>query len=225
VRVSEGEIDLILERCRSLSGAKGNYLEADFIRNLFLTVLDFQMHGRSVEKAIQFYTDHAWDKIRSIDELQALLSMYPDDKDGNTEVAQVLWGNKHWTRIGLLRRLVEFFKELRIENQERLRDWATTSDYNRDFKGRIPGMGLAIYNWLVMRQGVEKVKPDVHLHRFVKNTIGRTFSDADLADTLQEVARRMSLKAYELDWRIWEHQRGQGWTVPPAASTTSIEAQ
>ncbi len=82
MRVSEDEIDLILERCRSLSGAKGNYLETDFIRNLFLTVLDFQMRGRSVEKAIQVYTAHAWNKIRGIDELQALLSMYPMTRTG-----------------------------------------------------------------------------------------------------------------------------------------------
>ena len=85
-----------------------------------------------------------------MDQLEELLSKYPDDKDGNTTIAQYLWGNKHWTRVGLLRRLVAFLRGLQIDNQERLRDWATRSDYDRDFKGKIPGMGLAIYNWLVM---------------------------------------------------------------------------
>jgi hypothetical protein len=49
------ELDRLTRLCEALPPAKGNYLETDFMRNLLLTVLDFQMHGRGVENAINFY--------------------------------------------------------------------------------------------------------------------------------------------------------------------------
>jgi hypothetical protein len=33
-------------------------------------------------------------------------------------------------------------------------------------------LGLAAYKWLTMRLGVETVKPDVHVHRFVESAVG-----------------------------------------------------
>ena len=70
-------------------------------------------------------------------------------------------------------------------------------------------MGLAIYKWLLMRQGVETIKPDVHLKRFVGSTISRSdFKDQELIVVLEEVARQLGVKSYELDWSIWEYQRG-----------------
>ncbi|MEO0080898.1 MAG: hypothetical protein ABIL25_01230 [candidate division WOR-3 bacterium] len=73
--------------------------------------------------------------------------------------------------------------------------------------GRIKGLGYAVYQWLVMRLGVESVKPDVHVLRFVARTIGRKLSPEDTVALVRQVARDMKLKAYELDWRIWEYQR------------------
>jgi len=87
--------------------------------------------------------------------------------------------------------------------------WANTSDFERDFKGKIPGMGYAIYQWLVMRQGIETVKPDVHLRRFVESIVHHEFTDYELVGELEKVARQLGLKAYELDWRIWEYQRSK----------------
>jgi hypothetical protein len=208
--ISTEEIDRLTDLCKKLSPAKGNYLETDYVRNLLLTVLDFQMQGVVVEKAIRFYIDNRWSDIRTLDQLETILERYPDDKDGNISVALYLWNNRHWTRVGLLRRLVQFFRATNVTTQEALRDWAANSQFDRDFKGRIKGMDLAIYNWLIMRQGVETVKPDVHLHRFVERALEHRVSDADLICALEDVARRMSLKAYELDWRIWEFQRGSG---------------
>jgi hypothetical protein len=58
-----------------------------------------------------------------------------------------------------------------------------------------------------MRQGVETIKPDVHMRRFVESIVHRSPTDDELAKAFEKVARLLCLKAYELDWRIWENQR------------------
>lgn len=213
--VTPCELDILVAKCRTLPPAQGMYLEHDYVTNLFLTVLDFQMHRRAVENAAAHYRRKLWDQVRTFEDLDRLLRRYPDDKAGNTEVAVHLWGYCLWTRVALLRKLLQYFDSNGIRTQEALARWARTSDYVLDFAGKVPGMGYAIYQWLVMRQGVETVKPDVHLRRFVSAALGREVGDRGIVESLEEVAWRLGLKAYELDWRIWEHEQG---AAPAAAA-------
>jgi hypothetical protein len=57
-----------------------------------------------------------------------------------------------------------------------------------------------------MRLGVESVKPDTRLRRFVETTIGRKVSDPEIVSGLIEVAQRLGITARQLDWAIWESQ-------------------
>ena len=73
------------------------------------------------------------------------------------------------------------------------------------------GMGRchAVFNWLVMRQGIETIKPDVHVRRFVEGATDVTgLSDERIVALVVEAARRLGLKPYQLDWAIWEAGRG-----------------
>jgi len=83
--VRSDEYRALLERVQSLPPADGMYLESDFIQNLLLTVLDFQMHGTSVEKAMAHYQTHRWTELRTLDDLEALLAKHPDDKESINE--------------------------------------------------------------------------------------------------------------------------------------------
>jgi hypothetical protein len=58
-----------------------------------------------------------------------------------------------------------------------------------------------------MRQGVDTVKPDVHVRHFAESALGRPLSDTDVIEVVVAAAQSMGVKAYELDWRIWEFQR------------------
>ena len=71
-------------------------------------------------------------------------------------------------------------------------------------------LGLAAYKWLTMRLGVQTVKPDVHLHRFVESTVGHPVADIELIRALETVAHRIGRPAVRLDWAIWEYQRASG---------------
>lgn len=123
--------------------------------------------------------------------MQGLLAQFSDDRDGNSRVAQYLWGNNHWVRVQWLRGLVCFLADEGLQSQEALKAWAERSDYEKDFKGRVKFLGPAAYRWLLMRLGVDTVKPDVHLRRFVERVVGHSVGDDELVRVVSEAPRRL----------------------------------
>lgn len=204
---TSAEFSALLERCRALPPAQGNYLLNDYVENILLTVLDFQMQTPTVEKAAKHFQDTVKSQVRDFADLKNLLARFPNDQAGNTQAAQYLWGYNLWTRVCLLRRLLGFLGERGIITQEKLKEWAFQSDFQRDMAGKVKGIGFGIYKWLVMRQGVETIKPDIWVHRFLTQSIGRNLSDVETVNILEAAAKETGMKAYELDWRIWESQR------------------
>ena len=167
--ITEKEVLLLLDQCRKLPPAKGVYLEHDYIINLFLTVLDFRIKVNLVQAAIGHYKAKHWKEIRTFVDLDIFLQKHNDNVNENTEAALYLWGSRYWTRLSLLRRLMDYFQSAHVLTQQELMKWARESNYTRNFKGRIPGMAVAVYQWLVMRQGVETVKPDIHKAVYSEN--------------------------------------------------------
>ena len=101
-----------------------------------------------------------------------------------------LWNYHHWRRAQELRGLVAYFRERDVTDLASLRAWAEGST-SKDFVGHIKGLGPTVYQWLVMRAGVETIKPDVHVLRFVSAAIGRPVNEAEAVHALEEVAGRL----------------------------------
>jgi hypothetical protein len=205
---------------KALAPAASPFIEEDYVMNLLETVLDYMLQTTVVIKALEYFRANRWDEVRTLDELDAVLSRYPDDQGGNTALAVYLWGYKLWTRAQQLRGLASYLRSIGVLDQETLRAWARQSEFRRDFEGRVKGLGPAVYQWLVMRQGVDTVKPDVHVRRFTEAAVGRPLSDADLIEVVTRAARELGIKAYELDWRIWEASRGGSLPHPASARRT-----
>jgi hypothetical protein len=96
--IDEADVERVADAARGLEPAKSAYLEDDFVKNLLETVLDYQMHTTAVVKALEYFTANRWNDVRTIDDVEAVLSRYPDTQSGNTELARYLWGNNHWRR-------------------------------------------------------------------------------------------------------------------------------
>lgn len=217
--LTEEEMERLVAECQGLPAAEGGYASEnfapynDYMTNVLLTVLDLQMHNVAVNNSIDHYRERRWDEIRLLDDLEEVLARFPDTREGNIETAQYLWGNKHWTRIGWLRGFVRFLREGDLTTQEALKAWAIQCDFDRDFRGRVKNLGIAACQWLRMRLGVDTVKPDVHIHRFVKRATGRTLSDSDAVRAIEEASKRLGMRARALDGVIWETQRGAPGTI------------
>jgi hypothetical protein len=93
---------------------------------------------------------------------------------------------------------------LGVRDYRSLRRWARDSNYETHFKGRVNGLGFAVYKWLVIRLGVETVKPDSRLKRFLRRATRREFSNSEVVAILERIARDMGWGAHILDWAIWE---------------------
>ena len=205
--LDEDELSKLETRCRAVPITENEYVATDFVAALLETVMDYQNATTTVERAGKYFEAHRWDEVRSLDDLEQVLARFPADREGNDELAQYLWGYHHWRRAQELRGLVAYFRDRDITDLEALRAWARASS-ERDFTGHIKGLGPTVYQGLVMRAGVETVKPDVHVVRFVTSATGRVVNELEAVDALEEVARRLELSPRTLDWSIWEYQRG-----------------
>jgi hypothetical protein len=222
--ISAVDIEKVVSAAGGLPPAANTYVEDDFVKNLLETVLDYMLQTQVVVKALEYFRDNRWEEVRTLDDLERLLERFPDDREGNTALAQHLWGYNLWTRAEQLRGLVRYFRSIGVGDQERLREWAHSSNFEDDFKGCVKGLGPAVYQWLVMRQGVDTVKPDVHVRRFAEAAVGRPLNnDGEVIAVMTQAAQRLGIKAYELDWRVWEASRGGAlpYPEPPAAAEVS----
>ncbi len=195
--------------------ATEEYVDDDLITCLLATVVDFQTQTTAVERALRHYQEHRFSEVRTLGDLEDCFDRLPDSKAGNETLAEWLFGYRLWTRAGLLRSLVRYLRAEGIDDFDGLQAWAVRSDFRRDFEGRVQyraegrtyGLGAAVYNWLVMRLGVETVKPDVRLRRFVEGAVRRRVSDSEIIEAITEAARRLGLSPRQLDWAIWQAGR------------------
>jgi hypothetical protein len=211
MNVTQSEYQTLIEGCKNLPKPTGHTLINDYLENLLYTVLDFRMQGQVVERSVNHYRHNVPEQagIKDFESIKALLTRYPNDREGNRQAAQFLWGNNHWTRVELLRRFIQYFESQGIKTQVDLREWARRVSFERDFKGKVRGAGLGIFKWLVMRQGVETIKPDVWVHRFIEETIGRRLKNEEAVEVLENVAQEVGVGAYNLDLAIWEYRRNR----------------
>jgi hypothetical protein len=202
--VTDAEVARLAAAASRLPAATASALEDDFLTNLFVTVLDYMLRTSTVLAALEHFRRNRRDEVRTIDDLDRVLASFPADQVGDTALAIHLWGYRLWTRAGQLRDLVRFFRDVGVVDAATLQAWAHASEFERDFAGRVKGLGRAVYQSLLMRQGIDTVKPDVHLRRFGEAAVGRPLGDSDLIELTTRAARRLGVPAADLDYRIWE---------------------
>jgi hypothetical protein len=202
--IDETDVERVADAGRGLPAVAASLAEEDFGTSLLVTVLDYQQQTPVVRRALEHFRSERADQIATIDDLERVMGRFADDQEGNVALALHLWGYRLWTRAHQLRDLCAYFRGIGVVDEASLRAWAHASEFRADFEGHVKGLGRAVYESLVMRQGVETVKPDVHVRRFAEAAVGRRLSDADLVEVVIRAARLLGLKPYELDWRIWE---------------------
>jgi hypothetical protein len=101
--LSAAEYSRLRKACSKLENGP-DYRVNDYVTNLNNTVLDFQMKSPVVGAALKYFKKTH--KIRTHFELRRLIDSFPSTKDGNRNLARVLWNNGHWTRAAFLRELL-----------------------------------------------------------------------------------------------------------------------
>ena len=230
-QLTSEELRRLVDAARLLPEAVGTYLDDDYVICLLSTVVDYQLRTAAVERALEHFRGRRRSEVTTHEDLERLFARFADDRVGNTALAEYLWGLKLWTRAALLRRLAAYFAAQGVKDLQGLRRWAESSDFKRDFEGKVRfsngattfGLGYAIFNWLTMRLGAQGVKPDVHVRRFVESALGRRLSDPDVVAAVTQTAAVLGITPRDLDWRIWE-ARGAGTVDPGPGHAGGVEA-
>jgi hypothetical protein len=181
--VSRKRYRRLLEKCRDLPPTD-LFIIKDYVTNLLITVLDLRLETTTVERALQYYRANCASQVGTFAELKLLLESGIPDRD----IARRLCGYGYGNRIATLRGFVQFLESIGVTSQSALEAWARAADFERDFKGRVSGLAYAAFKWLVMRLGVDTIKPDVHVLNFVATTLGFRLNDAEAVSILERVA-------------------------------------
>ena len=104
--LTNAELEALEHACQRIALSSFEFVADDYIVALFDTVLDYQNQAAAIQKAEDHYRAELYREIRTLDDLEAVLERFPEDRDGNDELAQYLWGNHHWRRAQELRGLV-----------------------------------------------------------------------------------------------------------------------
>jgi hypothetical protein len=204
--LDEGELAMLEAACRNVPIVEHDEVATDYVAALLDTVMDYQNSPTAVDRAGKHFAEHRSSEIRTLEDLEDTLAAFQSDKGGNDRLAMHLWGYHHWRRAQELRGLVAYFRDRDLTDLHELRSWAATST-PEDFVGAIKGLGPTVYQGLLLRLGVDTVKPDVHLLRFVANAVGRPVGEPETVGALEQIAVRLGVRPRTLDWSIWELQR------------------
>ena len=207
--LSQEQFQQLVIHCAELPFIQTDHWEADYIVDVMQTVLDFQMQVGTVETSLNYFRTSVQKQhqIYTHEQLLALLSRYPDTKAGNLAASQLLWNNKHWVRLELLRRFLPFLAEKKLTDQPSLTAWAKQADFERDFKGQVKGLGIAVFHWLLIRSGADSIKPDVWVINFAKRVIGKRLSEKVLIQTFKAVAPLVGETLETIDVTIWYFEK------------------
>jgi hypothetical protein len=183
--------------------------EADYINQVLETPINFQMRVEVVIKALNHFRQNVQVQhgIHTFHELKQALARFPDTELGNKECANWLFGNNHWTRVELLRRFMAFLDRNKLTDLNTLTVWAQQVNFERDFKDQVKGMGLAVFNWLLLRLGVQIIKPDVWVLNFGERVLGKPIQDERLLNALMEIAPLIGESPIDIDRTLWHHER------------------
>ena len=206
--LTKREVQKLRTECNKLEDGT-DYRVNDYVTNLLNTVLDFQMKVRPLSTAMEYYEEnHGY---RTHKKLKSFIETFPNTKKGNLRLANALWNNNHWSRAKFLRMLLTEFENRGIKGQQSLKKWISKADFETHIKGQFKtkehSIGIALFQWLRLRLGVDTVKPDVHIVNFATNAVGRKVSQQEALDSLLEVAEQTNRKASLLDAAIWHYQK------------------
>ena len=183
--------------------------ETDYVHDVLQTVLDFHMQSTVVEDALMYFRNQV-QRQHGIDDhlrLKTVLANFPDTTDGNKAASVFLWNNKHWTRTICLRRFLSFLESVGATDQAALRAWAHKAKFESDFRGQVKGLGIAVFQWLLLRCGVDTIKPDVWVINFVERVVGKKFPERVLVTTFEKIAPLVGETLETIDVTIWYYEK------------------
>ena len=143
--------------------------------------------------------------VQQVSELADLMASYPTPYEF---IQQELNYNSEW-KARILQSVVRYVckiveEESTASEEEVLQQWATRSKPQECYILKIKGFKLAGFQYLRMLFGADTAKPDVHIIRFLSDTLNRGVSDIESLLLLEAASERVGISVRAVDSFIWK---------------------
>lgn len=152
-----------------------------------------------VRGAVERWRSH---RGKNLDDLGALAGGDPDALQSVLKNEQTLPGGVrkveaiHRAAAALMAAGVRHAAELDVQDPE----------HRAAYLG-VPGLGPVTWNYLGMLLGVDGIKADTWILRFMRRALGRPCTPTEADALLRAAAAQLGVKATMLDYAIWNHKR------------------
>ena len=144
-------------------------------------------------------------EITTLASLLELIESYPTPFDFSKKELNYSDETRATILVGVLKALLHVQKAFKdSEETSRLKAWAHSvkpTDYE---KFGVRGFGLSGFQYLRMLFGVQTVKPDVHIRRFVSDAVGRSVGDEEALVLIEAAGKHLKWPLSRLDYAIWD---------------------
>ncbi len=214
--VTPEDFQLLLIATADLPFLHQTRAKTDYMEDVMETTLNLHIQEPVVINALNYFKRHhnpppshqsQSSVISTHWQLVNVLNGFADTKEGNKAAAQFLWGNFHWTRVELLRKFLVFLSSINVTDQPSLHAWAKQADFERDFQGKVRGLGIAVFHWLLIRCGVPSVKPDIWVISFAQRVLGKRVSEKKLVQAFTEIAPLIGESMQTIDLTLWYFEK------------------
>ncbi|MGH8529754.1 MAG: hypothetical protein ACRETN_07915 [Nevskiales bacterium] len=130
-------------------------------------------------------------------------------------LSNALWKNREWQKAHQLTQFAEYLsnwcnKFYPDETETNaFKKWAAAVP-KEQFIGKIKGLGPRAYEQLLWYiEGINSIKLDRHVAKFLRASLGPSVSESDGIAALKAVAGQMGVSATSLDARIWDYMQAQ----------------
>jgi hypothetical protein len=143
-------------------------------------------------------------ELHTCSQLRDLVARFPSA--GEFLAAEL--DTRHAQRAATLAGVIDFVldAQTRFEGAteaERLRAWARWARPGDYLAVGVPGFGLAGFQYLRLLFGAETTKPDVHIIRYVSDTVGRPVTDIQALYALERASELVGVSVRAFDSEIW----------------------
>jgi hypothetical protein len=166
-------------------------------------VLSLRRHeDRPVEPRLEAFQEYH-PEVESVRQLHHLLGAYRSP----AVLARDLLQSNDPSLGATLKSLVEYLERMALagagSEATQLKAWAACARPQDYLTLRIPGFGLAGFQYLRMLLGANTTKPDLHIGRYVATALGRPVSDVEALLLLEEAAPLVPILLRDLTAASW----------------------
>jgi len=158
-----------------------------------------RQYDNFVVPRVQLYKNSIGKEIKTIEQLIE----YCSNSGGFHIMFKEILGYDHSERARIMSKVCAKCVLIKTEHKS-MAAWANIAKVEEFKLFGVRGFGISGYQYLRMRFGAQTTKPDTHINRFVRESLGRTVNGIYAVQLIEDAAKQLGWPARGIDGELWE---------------------